>query len=527
MKFNFKKGLKIVGFLLLALTLAQATLVLSFAQDAAGFREETSTLENLYQEKVRTILNNLMAPEDYTLVISATLKNDDEKLKEYNDAVEKKFLPGLIMTDPMGFSDAHNILFDLKQKVEIQVVLSDTVPADRDAIVKDILKNKLHLSEEAGDTITVVRALRNAESSAHSNPPKLPELSAKMIAFWIIVCMMLLTGIIFWLQRRKEKKKEEERAEQAIKIEQAQAQEDEETKKQDDADKAAASAEEGASELTEEEKVELDVRTRHFRTELLKLANDYTQIVAMAGEEFVTLGKVKEAVIFMESIGWDESKKIFNDSGSRFWTKIGAALREREEEPGELEIFNAVEAFYRFALSFVLERTAKEGENPFSFIFQLTDHQRKDLLNQERPENIALIGVYCNGSQMGELLHGLESQKQNDVLLHLTRIKQLPESEIRASADKLLMRLERVKKAPSVYADGPMLAADFLRSLPASREEELVQYLLNDHPGEGEKLRKVRVMFQDIPTYPHEEGDRDFRVRRHPARARGLRCHLR
>jgi len=504
MKFNFKKGLKIVGFLLLALTLAQATLVLSFAQDAAGFREETSTLENLYQEKVRTILNNLMAPEDYTLVISATLKNDDEKLKEYNDAVEKKFLPGLIMTDPMGFSDAHNILFDLKQKVEIQVVLSDTVPADRDAIVKDILKNKLHLSEEAGDTITVVRALRNAESSAHSNPPKLPELSAKMIAFWIIVCMMLLTGIIFWLQRRKEKKKEEERAEQAIKIEQAQAQEDEETKKQDDADKAAASAEEGASELTEEEKVELDVRTRHFRTELLKLANDYTQIVAMAGEEFVTLGKVKEAVIFMESIGWDESKKIFNDSGSRFWTKIGAALREREEEPGELEIFNAVEAFYRFALSFVLERTAKEGENPFSFIFQLTDHQRKDLLNQERPENIALIGVYCNGSQMGELLHGLESQKQNDVLLHLTRIKQLPESEIRASADKLLMRLERVKKAPSVYADGPMLAADFLRSLPASREEELVQYLLNDHPGEGEKLRKVRVMFQDIPTYPHE-----------------------
>ena len=57
---------------------------------------------------------------------------------------------------------------------------------------------------------------------------------------------------------------------------------------------------------------------------------------------------------------------------------------------------------------------------------------------------------------------------------------------------------------PSLIADGPTLAAEFLRSLPAAREEELVQYLLNDHPAEGEKLRKVCVIFQDMPTYPHE-----------------------
>jgi flagellar motor switch protein FliG/cbb3-type cytochrome oxidase subunit 3 len=500
MKLHWKRNLKIAAFLLLAVTLVQATMILSFAQDTAGLRAESSTLENMYQEKVHNILDNLMTPEDYTLVISATLKNDEGKLKEYNDAVDKKFLPGLPINDPMGYSDTQNILLDLKQKVDIQVILSDSVPADRDTIVKDILKTKLHLNEETGDTITVVRALRNTESPAQMASPKLPELSAKMIAFWIIVCMMVLTGIIFWMQRRKEKKKEAEHAEQAIKIEQAQAKQVE-----DDTEAAKEVVEVPLiKELTEEEKVVLDVKTGHFRNELMKLAREYMQIVALAGEEFVSQGRVNEAIIFMESIGWDESKKIFNDSGSRFWTKVGAALRDRKEEPGIMDIYNAVEGFHRFALSFVLERTAKEGENPFSFIFQLTDDQRLDLLNSERAENIALIGVYCNGSQMGELLQGLASKKQNDVLLNLTQIKQLPEAEIRKSADALLIRLDRIKEDPSVYADGPMLAADFLRSLPAAREEELVQYLLVDHPREGEKLRKVRVMFQDVPTYPLE-----------------------
>jgi flagellar motor switch protein FliG/cbb3-type cytochrome oxidase subunit 3 len=500
MKLHWKRNLKIAAFLLLAVTLVQATMILSFAQDVSGLRAESSTLENMYQEKVHNILDNLMTPEDYTLVISATLKNDEEKLKEYNEAVDRKFLPGLPINDPMGYSDTQNILLDLKQKVEIQVILSDNVPSDRDTIVKDILKNKLHLNEETGDTITVVRALRNAESPAQMSSPKLPELSAKMIAFWIIVCMMVLTGIIFWLQRRKEKKRDAEHAEQAIKIEQAQAKQAEED------NQATPEVVEVPiiKELTEEEKVVLDVKTGHFRNELMKLAREYMQIVALAGEEFVSQGRVNEAIIFMESIGWDESKKIFNDSGSRFWTKVGAALRDRKEEPGIMDIYNAVEGFHRFALSFVLERTAKEGENPFSFIFQLTDDQRLDLLNSERAENIALIGVYCNGSQMGELLQGLESKKQNDVLLNLTQIKQLPEAEIRRSADALLIRLDRIKEDPSVYADGPMLAADFLRSLPAAREEELVQYLLVDHPREGEKLRKVRVMFQDVPTYPLE-----------------------
>ena len=60
---NMRTAGRMVLFLVLSLCLAQATMILSFAQDAGvSVREETTTLENLYQEKVRSILSNLIRP---------------------------------------------------------------------------------------------------------------------------------------------------------------------------------------------------------------------------------------------------------------------------------------------------------------------------------------------------------------------------------------------------------------------------------------------------------------------------------
>ena len=505
---NKKTAGKIVLFLVLSFCVAQATLVLSFAQDAGvSVREETTTLENLYQEKVRSILSNLMAPEDYTLVISATIRNDDTKLKEYSAAAERKFLPGLPIQDPAGYAETNNILLELKQRVEIQVILTDNVPADRDQIVRDVIKNKLKLNEETGDSIAVVRAARSIPQPKTQESPKLPELSAKMIAFWIIVLMMALTGVIFWLQRRKEKQKEAERAEQAVLVEQKRLADEEQKKAEDDKAKEELKDElqdRYQEPLADDVRIEVFEKLQKEKDAVLALCKNYPGIVTRAFEEFITQGHVTEAVIIMEALGWHESKSLFRELDPRFWSKVGAALRVRNLEPTLLETYKAVSFFHRFALSFVLERTAKEEGNPFTFVFKLNTNERLDLLMQEKAESIALIGVYCSGPQLSELLQGLEPEKQNDVLFHLTRIKQLPESEIRTGVDAFLSRLETIKKAPSVYADGPMLAADFLRSLPAGREEELLQYLMSDHPAEGEKLRKVRVLFQDIPQYPQE-----------------------
>jgi len=505
-KIKLKKSMKWALFATLTLATAQLSLVAAFAQDqdTAPLREESTELDNLYQQKVTSILNNLMNPSDYTLVISTTLKNDEQKLKELREEREKRFLPGLNMNaDPLGYADTNNILLELKQKAEIQVILADNVPADRDAIVKEVLKAKLKLNEESGDTITVVRATRTPASVSSPTPDKLPELSGRMIAFWIIVALLALTGLTLWLFKRREKMKADKKDEQeehegqsqggVVAEGHAQKEEEEEEKPR-----------EKTPEEIEAERDALEMRLAFAKGELVKLVQDYPSIVCRAAEEFATQGRLNETVNYMEALGWDQAKRLFKEMDGRIWTRVGAALRDRDEDPTLEETFNAVHVFHRFALSFVLERAGRDSENPFSFVFQLTESQRIDLLTQESAENIAFIAIYCSGPQMGELLKGLEQEKQNDVLLNITKIRHLPELIIRESVDALVMRLERIKADPSVYVDGPMLAADFMKSLSPAREEELYQTLLSAHPEEAEKLRRVRVMFQDIPYYPNE-----------------------
>ena len=503
---KMKTTSKILLMIALSIVLFQATLTLSFAQEpgATAAREESTILENIYQERVRGILNNLVAPEDYTLVISATMKNDEKKFKEYSENVERKFLPGLPIHDPTAFTDANNLLLEMKQKVEIQVILTENVPSDRDGIVRDILKTKLHLNEETGDAISVVRAARIVPFPKAGESRKLPELSAKMIAFWILVGLMALTGVLLWLQRRKEKAQEEERQKQEFLIEQRRALDAALDEKEKESPEEQEPVVAPVTELTEEQKNEFEMKLAFEKSEITKLCMEYGSIIARAVEEFVTQGHVVETVIVMEALGWGESKKLFRDIEPRFWSKIGNTLRSRIAEPSLQEVYAAAHYFHRFGLSFVLERTAKEDGNPFNFVFKLNEHQRLDLLNRESPDKIALVGVYCTGTQMTDLLAGLDSGKQNEILYHLTRIKQLPEKDIKASVVSYLSSLERIKRDPSVFADGPVLAAEFLRSLPAGREEELVGYLFTNHPAEAEQIRRVRVMFQDIPYYPQE-----------------------
>ncbi len=497
-------------FILLMIVVTHLSLVAAFADQ--GLREEATTLENIYQDKSKTILNNLLNPDDYTLVVTATLKQDDQKLKEYHDSIQKKFLPGLIISDPLGFSDEHNLLLELKQKVEIQVILADNVSPDRDNLVRDILKAKLHLNEESGDTIGVTRATRAPASIVPTgDPSKLPELTPRMIFFLSFMALLIIGTLFFWYSKRK----------QEIKVESGAGAGGEEAGggTSGGGGGGGGGVSKGLFEEEEEEEEELPPKTPEeiererdalemklafAKGELIKLVKDYPSIVCRAAEEFFAQGKVSETTMFLEALGWENARKLFRDLDNRLWARIGANLRERERDPNPDEIYNAVHVFQRFALSFVLERAGRDLENPFAFLFHLEDSQRIDLLTNEDSFNIALIAIYSSGAQMGELLAGLPQEKQNDVLLNVTKIKHLPEAQVKESVEALLMRLERIKADPFIHAEGPTLAADFMRSLDAAREEELFQSISNEHPEEAEQLRRVRVLFTDLLYYPSE-----------------------
>ena len=497
-KYNKPKGLVIAFLFMLPNVYA--------ADNAAntGLREEASTLENIYQEKARATLDTLLNPDDYTLVISATLKNDEAKLKEYHAMVEKKFLPGMMMNDPAGFGEEHNILHALKQKVEIQVILNDRVPSDRDTMVRDILKSKLKLNEEGGDTIGVIRAFHTSPFIDPALAKKLPEFSGRMISFLLLLAGLLVAGVAMWLYKRHQNKLEEAQAQGAKMIERERLKEAIQEEKEEETAVAAAADHGKTPEELEAERRILEQKINEGREELTALAQEYSNIVNRALEEFVAQGKIYETTLFLENIGWDQSRKIFKNIDSKLWTRIATSLRDRTEDPTREQTYQAIHVFQRFALSYVLEKAGGSSENPFAFIFQLSHSQRMDLLQNESTYNIALISIYSTGAQMGDLMAGLDAEMQNEIFFNITKIKHLPESEVHNGITTLLSRLENIKKTPSIHIDGLDLAAKFIRSLEPLKEESLYQSIQTQHPEEANRLRRTQVMFQDIPSYPVE-----------------------
>jgi flagellar basal body-associated protein FliL len=492
-----KHPFKIITIVALAFLVVNGA---SAAEVTNGLREEASTLENIYQEKAHATLDTLMNPEDYTLVISATLKNDEAKLKEYHSMVEKKFLPGMVMNDPSGFGEEHNILHALKQKVEIQVILNDRVPADRDVLVKDILKSKLKLNEEGGDTIGVVRAFHNAPFLDKSLIKKIPELSGKMIAFLLVLAALTIAGIVMWLYKRHEDKIAEAEARGAQIVERERLKEA--IKEENGETAEAAVVSDNSAEEMEAKKRRLEQNILLEREQIISLTKQYSGIVHKAFEDFVTDGKINQATLFMESIGWDESRQLFKNIDNKIWSRIATNLRLRESDPKLEEIYNAIHEFQRFALSHVLEKAGNSFENPFNFIFQLSHSNRLDLLQNETSYNIALISIYSTGSQMSELMSGLSSTVQNEVFFNITKIRHLPESEVNQGVANLLAKLDGIKKAPSIHVNGFDIASKFIRSLDPVKEEEMYKSMQNQHPKVAKLLRRTQVIFEDIATYP-------------------------
>lgn len=154
--------------------------LLMFSQISwAQYIEEMGSLENVYEARARSVLNTILRPTDYTLVVAIELDHDEKKLKEFHDEMDVQYLPGMpLMGDAPALGKATNKLHEMKSKTDISVVLSRNVTPETERIIKDLLTSKLHLDATAGDNVTVKRIELPADApKAEPKPDTLPELT--------------------------------------------------------------------------------------------------------------------------------------------------------------------------------------------------------------------------------------------------------------------------------------------------------------------------------------------------------------
>lgn len=466
-------------YLLLLCALGSST---SWAFGDNQYLEETATLEGIYETRARGLLNTFLRPNDYTIVVSAEINQDEQKLDEYREDLEIRYLPGLpLPTDP-NLMPANNKLHELKSRLVVHLVLNTDVSADKEALLRSVLESKLHLSADAGDELHISRSTLTAGRQPAS-PDVLPELSWKMWALIVLMALLALAGLVYWANRRKHKKEEEEAFPPPSEF----------NKPLSDESSQGDAADDG---LIEE-------KLRRTVAQIMAFATEYPSICSDALVAYFASGKEQEVTLLCETMGWETAKKVFPNVPARVWGKMGSLIRDREEMP-ELEAYlTAITDAYRFILSRVLEDgTYGDDKNPFQFVFDLPPLEREQLLAGESVSNLSLLSLYASDDQIQEILEPLKEDQQGEFILETARLNGLPESAIRASVRSLSEKLKTVKENRQIKTNGPEMAANFMRSMDPQREIELFDRMLSEFPEEADKIRRVRVQFVDILKYP-------------------------
>ncbi|MCC7442397.1 MAG: hypothetical protein IT285_12240 [Bdellovibrionales bacterium] len=460
------------------------------AQALANFREEVAALESIYERNARNVLNEIMRPDQYNVIVSAQIRNDEEILEQYRKEADVGFLPGLIVADDMGpsYSPANNKLHQLKTRVSITVLLDGSVGSDKEGIVRDVLTNKLHLNLADGDpsttdSVVVTRSSLPSSRSPASVAQLLPELTWKMWVLLIVMGMLALVGIYLWATRRRPGAEDEGMTMP---------------------NRPPTAAEGGAGEVPVDEPTALE-KIRWCKEQILALCTQYPAVASKAVAAHYDKGGEVDVVVLFDQLGWDTAKRAFADLSPGVWARMAALVKEGKEKVDLGRAVRIVETMYHLVLSSILSRGFnKDDNNPFQFLFKLPEGDRKVILRGEQAQSLAVIGMFCSPQQLAELLAPLDASAQQGVLQAVARMQTLPDSQVQASAKGLAAKLEAFRKAPSMETNGAAVAADFLRALTPEREMDLFDQLQASSPAEADRIRRARAQFMDLALFPEQ-----------------------
>lgn len=103
----------------------------SSALGQSAYREESGVLEQVYESRVRSALNNVFRPNEYSVVVSVDINQDQKQLDALETQMENMNLPGvagLVLPENMGMS---NKLHGLRNRVSVHLLIDQQVSKEK------------------------------------------------------------------------------------------------------------------------------------------------------------------------------------------------------------------------------------------------------------------------------------------------------------------------------------------------------------------------------------------------------------
>lgn len=455
----------------------------------AQYREESGALEQIYESRVRSALNTIMRPGEFSVVISVDINRDPKQLNALEEEMDKMSLPGvpgLAMTENMNVS---NKLHELRNQVSAQLILDNSVSKEKEAAARSLASVKLHLDESAGDKLTVLRANMMPQESLPA-ADLLPELSWRMWALVLLVSLLSLGFLFMALQKRKAGRKAEEKQNLANLPESG---------------AMGKNPEPSLEEISEPETDARDLIELYERKKsLTALAARYPEAASRALDEQFEKGSQKELMIVFEAFGWESSKELFPGMSHRTWGRLGSMMMAQTQKPTEAETLAAMEFCHRAVVAKYLELADGDLKNPFAFLTKLLPDDRARIFAGEAPRDLALICAYLDSRQKTDLLESLNEELQQAALLEMAKLREVPYESVQKITDSLRRKAQALKEKPIVSVDSQAFLIQLLGDLDVVAEMRFIERLRRDDPTTMENLRRVYLQFADLVHLPQE-----------------------
>ena len=137
-------------------------------------------------------------------------------------------------------------------------------------------------------------------------------------------------------------------------------------------------------------------------------------------------------------------------------------------------------------------------KTPFSFLQRAESDNLLTFIQEEHPQTIALILCHLSHHKASEILVGLQTQKQLEVIKRVATMEQTNPEVIREVESGLESRLANMLVQHMEKAGGVPTVAEILNLADRSTEKAIMEGLEEDNPELADEIRRLMFVFEDI-----------------------------
>ena len=137
-------------------------------------------------------------------------------------------------------------------------------------------------------------------------------------------------------------------------------------------------------------------------------------------------------------------------------------------------------------------------KTPFSFLQKAESDNLLTFIQDEHPQTIALILCHVAHYKGAEILSGLPTQKQVEVIKRIANMEQTNPEVVRDVEKGLESRLSNLLMQSSEKPGGVETVAEMLNLADRAAEKTIMEALEQDDPDLVEEIRRLMFVFEDI-----------------------------